>query len=558
MIGTIVDQYKIVERIASGGMGEVYKAIDLELERDVAIKCVRPELTELEEATKRFRAEARTLAKLSHLNIATVYRFFAEGDRLYLVMEYIDGKPFGEMITNQGSIPHQQAVNLVKDALQGLGYAHRHKIVHRDIKPGNLMLDQEDTVKVLDFGIAHLIGGTRLTRVGSAVGTPAYMSPEQVLGRDIDQRTDIYAIGVVLYEMLSGKLPYTANSDFELMRAHLEEVPRPLSELAKNDVPQALQNTVERALAKDTAERFQTAEEFADALDAAENNTAARTAIVPPPTLPPDTVTNDTAASTPSFFEQYKLPLLGGAAAVIVAVILLLGRGGETTGSASTVAGSDNPVEQTPNMAATLPAATDSTITTTEVNNSNRLVTSSQDQATSASGTPPPPAGSSSALAATPASPASSSVTTAPPTSAPAASNPVVATPSRSTPPPGKPPAAAKSQVKVAVVKVSVHEKQGTGRFSRDAGYNGAFRLSVPRDASRNWEISEVVEVYRDGELIREQTVVNEMRTPGTFRSKQRIQGLKTLEPGEYQVRLLFVSSEKVLGSHEWKLLVSG
>ena len=117
MIGTTVDHYKIVSRIASGGMGEVYKAIDLELDREVAIKCVRRALSELDEATKRFRAEARTLARLSHLNIATVYRFFAEGDRLFLVMEYIDGKPFGEMITNQGSIPHEQAVALVKDAL---------------------------------------------------------------------------------------------------------------------------------------------------------------------------------------------------------------------------------------------------------------------------------------------------------------------------------------------------------------------------------------------------------------------------------------------------------
>jgi len=556
MIGTIIDHYKIVERIAGGGMGEVYRAIDLELERDVAIKCVRPELSELEEATKRFRAEARTLAKLSHLHIATVYRFFADGDRLYLVMEYIDGKPFGEIITSQGSIPHQQAVNLVKDALQGLGYAHRNKIVHRDIKPGNLMVDQENTVKVLDFGIAHLIGGTRLTRVGSAVGTPAYMSPEQVLGRDIDQRTDIYAIGVVLYEMLSGKLPYTANSDFELMRAHLEEVPRPLAELAKNDVPQALQDTVERALAKDTEARFQTAEEFADALDAAENtvenNAAARTAIVPPPTPPQPhtTLVDQGAPAADSIFDRYRTGIIGGAAALVLFVLALMFWQG--TGSS---AGSDTPMAGT--VAAPATPGTAAAQVAGDAPGSGATI-----PAQSGSGSPPPAAGS--VVTPEPAPAAGAGSTASPP---PAAASSIAApgratpTPSRAAPSqaaPSKPPVAARPQARVAVVKISVHEKQGTGRFSRDAGYNGAFRLSVPTNASRNWEISEVAEVYRDGKLVREQTVISEIRTPGTFKSKQRIQGLKTLEPGEYEVRLLFVNNNQVLGSHNWKLLVAG
>lgn len=553
MIDTIVDQYKIVERIASGGMGEVYKAIDLELERDVAIKCVRPELSELEEATKRFRAEARTLAKLSHLNIATVYRFFAEGERLYLVMEYIDGKPFGEMITNQGSIPHQQAVNLVKDALQGLGYAHRHKIVHRDIKPGNLMVDQENTVKVLDFGIAHLIGGTRLTRVGSAVGTPAYMSPEQVLGRDIDPRTDIYAIGVVLYEMLSGKLPYTANSDFELMRAHLEEVPRPLSELSKNDVPRALQDTVERALAKDTDERFQTAEEFAVALDAAEGNGAARTAIVPPPTQP-QTVPVDRApppAPAHSVFDKYRAALVGGGAAVVVILLALLFWQKPGAGERSNA--------QQASSAAAATAASDVNPEASEAGDNQTVVAAAADQsgvpAATGSTTSAPP--TTAATQPPPAQPASATVPAGSGVNAaPTPADQTIAT--RSQPPSRPPPVAARPQARIAVVKISVHEKQGTGRFSRDAGYNGAFRLSIPKNASRNWEVSEVAEVYRDGELVREQTVINEMRTPGTFRSKQRIQGLKTLDPGEYEVRLLFISNEQVLGSHQWKLLVAG
>ena len=268
MIGTVVEHYKITSRIAAGGMGEVFRAVDLELDREVAIKCVRPELSELDEATQRFRTEARTLARLSHPNIATVHRFFAHEDRLFLVMEYIDGKPFGDMISGDNTLPFERSIKLIQDALKGLGYAHANDVVHRDIKPGNLMVDQQSTVKVLDFGIAHLVGGTRLTRVGSVVGTPAYMAPEQILGKEIDPRTDLYAIGVVLYEMLVGKLPYEGNTDFEIMRAHLESVPRPLQELSNSNVPDELQNTISRAMAKETGERFQTADEFVSALSA--------------------------------------------------------------------------------------------------------------------------------------------------------------------------------------------------------------------------------------------------------------------------------------------------
>jgi len=553
MIGTVVDQYKIVARIAAGGMGEVYRAVDLELERDVAIKCVRPEISELDEATKRFRAEARTLARLSHLNIATVYRFFAEGERLFLVMEFIDGKPFGDIILGMGSIPHDQAVRLVQDALKGLGYAHKNNIVHRDIKPGNLMVDSEDTVKVLDFGIAHLVGGTRLTRVGSVVGTPAYMAPEQILGKDIDQRTDLYSIGVVLYEMLSGKLPYAANSDFELMRAHLEDVPRPMSELSKNHVPMALQKTVERALSKDTAERFQTADEFVQALDNTEGD---RTVLLPASlasgaaaaTVPqPDAA----LASEPRNRTTTQALVLGGVAAMVLAVVAVFVLLQDQPGTPATQQAQDPPATNAPIGVGNNATQPDTPINTAQGDPTVQTVQSAPIAATTSTQPAAEPAPQSSPT----------TIPSEPPREIAPTSNPParpVQQAVRSAPPPASRPIAAKPPSRVVVVKISVHEKQGTGRFSRDAGYNGSFRLSVPVGADRNLDVSEFVEVYRDGELVREVTVAEEVRTPGTFKAKRRIPGLKTLDPGLYDVNLMFQHNGRTLGKHAWKLTVSG
>jgi serine/threonine-protein kinase len=557
MIGTIVDQYKIIERIAAGGMGEVYRAVDLELERDVAIKCVRPELSDLEEATKRFRAEARTLARLSHSNIATIYRFFAEGDRLFLVMEFIDGKPFGEMIVGQGFIPHDQAVGLVQEALTGLGYAHKNNIVHRDIKPGNLMVDAEGTVKVLDFGIAHLVGGTRLTRVGSVVGTPAYMAPEQILGKDIDQRTDLYSIGVVLYEMLSGKLPYAANSDFELMRAHLEEVPRPMSELSKNEVPAPLQETVERALAKDTTERFQSADEFVQALD---NATHDRTVARAPPIADSASAATVAATDIPVPPDAHERPpirtwALGGVAALLLAIVAAVNLMQEQPVAPANQPAPDVSIRGGPIAAdnqAELPNDASGAAPSPQASEqAPQLLATGTSAATSA------PAAQTSSTAPSIATPIDKPIEnpaqTAPVSSAPAQPRTV-----RSVPPPAPPRAVAKPQSRIVAVKVSVHERQGTGRLSRDAGYNGSFRLSVPTGAERNVNVVEVVKVYRDGELIREQTVAEEVRTPGTFKTKRRIDGLKTLEPGLYDVNLLFQQDGITLGRHAWKLTVKG
>ncbi len=263
-IGTEVEQYRITKQLGHGGMGDVYKARDLELDRDVAVKCMRPDLVQYDEITARFRTEARTLASVRHPNIATVHRFFEQDNTLFLVMEFIPGKPFDAMLT-ESVPPVEQTVAMVQQALNGLGHAHDHKVVHRDIKPANLILDDHGTVKVLDFGIAHIVGESTLTGTGMMLGTPGYMAPEQLLGEKVDRRTDLYAMGIVLYQMLTGKLPFVGNSQFEAQQAHFQERPKQL-ELLSGKVPPALHDAVLHAIAKDGSDRFQSAGEFSAAL----------------------------------------------------------------------------------------------------------------------------------------------------------------------------------------------------------------------------------------------------------------------------------------------------
>jgi serine/threonine-protein kinase len=559
-------------------MGEVYRAIDLELEREVAIKCVRPELNDLEDVTKRFRAEAVTLGRLSHPNIATVHRFFANEERLFLVMEFIDGHPFGEMIGAKDALPFERSIELIQDALKGLGYAHENNVVHRDIKPGNLMVDQQQTVKVLDFGIAHLIGGTRLTRVGSVVGTPAYMAPEQILGKDVDQRTDLYSIGIVLYEMLSGKLPYAASSDFELMRAHLEEVPRPLQELSQKNVPKRLQDTIGRALAKDTGERFQSASEFAEALT---DVTEDKTVFVPPPVAVgqvPNPADGSIAEMIKPVAQEIKRRLniqqmlFGAGTALLIAFALYAAFGPEQTEQPAQQANRPSVAEPATAIAAEESLPVDEVIAVTpSVEEAIAVVTPpillKQNQATPSE----PPASSFVEIQPAQSSPVQAlaePVQSTPITAKPAPAT-VIAQPepaplqtavvvSRNIAPAISIPVAvvSKPEVQLTVLKVDAHEKQGTGRFHRTAAYNGAFELSVPPDTSRNITLAEVVEVYRDGKLVRTQTITTQERTPGVFKSKHHIDGLKTLPPGDYDMRLLFVHQDRTIGSHEWSLRV--
>ncbi|MFL6289640.1 MAG: protein kinase domain-containing protein [Thermoanaerobaculia bacterium] len=253
--------YRIVEKVGEGGMGAVYRAVDLMLDRDVAIKAIRPELARDPEIAERFRSEARLLARVSHPAIATIYSFFQEGDDLFLAMEFVRGRSLSRMLENEGALPWDQAVRLLSSAMEGIEVAHRAGIIHRDLKPDNLMITEAGSVKVMDFGIARAAGSGHLTRTGLLVGTLRYMAPEQIQGEEVDHRADIYSLGAVLYQTITGRRPFEGPSDYAIIRAQIEEMPPPPSTVAAG-VPAWLDRAVLRALAKKPADRFQSVEEL--------------------------------------------------------------------------------------------------------------------------------------------------------------------------------------------------------------------------------------------------------------------------------------------------------
>ncbi|HUN84694.1 MAG TPA: serine/threonine-protein kinase [Terracidiphilus sp.] len=271
MIGQLVGQYRITEKLGEGGMGAVYKAIDTMIGREVAIKMLRPEIARNPDLVQRFRAEATTVARLNHSGIATLYNFTQEGEDFFMVMEYVPGRTLEEVERERGALPWQIAVPLFEKILDAIQPAHELGILHRDIKPANIMLTTWGAIKVLDFGIARLEGAARMTREGSMVGTIEYIAPERVKGKESDARSDIYSLGVVLFEMLSGRLPFQCDSEWELMRCHLQE-PLPSFRDIHVDVPQGIENLVRRSSAKSPDERFSSCDEFIEALRTASGN----------------------------------------------------------------------------------------------------------------------------------------------------------------------------------------------------------------------------------------------------------------------------------------------
>ncbi len=262
--GSRIAQYEILELLGAGAMGEVYKARDQRLGRIVALKFLPVELARDPSARRRFLHEAQAVAQLDHPNVATIYEVGeSEGGRVYLALAFYEGETLQRKLEG-GPLPLAETVSIARQVAKGLSAAHQRQIVHRDVKPANIVVLPDGTVKLLDFGLAKMIGATSLTRLGASPGTPAYKSPEQTRGEKVDPRSDLWAVGVVLYEMVTGQQPFRGEYEQAMIYAILNETPKPLGK----EFPPELIEVIDRALTKDPAARYATAEEFKEDLEA--------------------------------------------------------------------------------------------------------------------------------------------------------------------------------------------------------------------------------------------------------------------------------------------------
>lgn len=286
MVGTdtlLLDRYRLGARLAVGGMGTVFAATDQKLDRPVAIKVLADNLAHDESFVERFRREARAAAGLGHPNIASVYDYGEDNGCHFIVMELVEGRDLSQVLRTEGPLSPERTVAIVSQICAALGHAHAAGIIHRDVKPANVIVDDSDRVKVTDFGIARAAGDSKLTMTGSVLGTAHYISPEQANGAPLSQRSDLYSLGIVIYESLTGALPFTGSSPMSVAMRHLnDDMPGP-SELNPS-VPEPLDRVVEKATMKDPAARYVDAAEMGAALEASVGAPVAATTAVLEPT----------------------------------------------------------------------------------------------------------------------------------------------------------------------------------------------------------------------------------------------------------------------------------
>jgi tRNA A-37 threonylcarbamoyl transferase component Bud32 len=276
MIGTVLSgRYRLEAKLGSGGMSTVYLARDETLDRPVAVKAMHREMSEQEDQLERFRHEARAVAKLSHPNIVSVIDAGEDGGHPYIVFEYVEGETLKQRIAREGALDAQDALAYAIEIARGLSVAHARKMVHRDIKPQNVLIEGEGRAKLTDFGISRQLEAEGMTATGRVLGTTDYVSPEQAMGRPVDERSDIYSLGVVLYEMLLGKVPFAADSQVGVAMKHVNEE-LPDVQRRREDLSAAAALVVERATAKDPGRRYQDVDEMIDDLSAALEVEAAR------------------------------------------------------------------------------------------------------------------------------------------------------------------------------------------------------------------------------------------------------------------------------------------
>ncbi|HZE94519.1 MAG TPA: serine/threonine-protein kinase, partial [Gemmatimonadales bacterium] len=259
------EEYEIVDELGRGGMAIVFKAKEKQLDREVAIKVLPFSLAFDKEFVERFQREARTSAKLEHPNIIPIYRVGKSGRVIYFVMKFLRGKPLSTILAARGTLPPGEIRKILGEVSRALAYAHKKEIVHRDIKPDNIMFDEHGHAVVTDFGIAKAASGGKLTGTGMSIGTPHYMSPEQAKAQPLDGRSDIYSLGVVAYQCLTGSVPYDGEDSFSIGYKHImEEIPTPPLE---NPEKRSLFEVIRKMMAKTPAQRFQNADELVSVLE---------------------------------------------------------------------------------------------------------------------------------------------------------------------------------------------------------------------------------------------------------------------------------------------------
>ncbi len=266
------NRYQIIRKIGDGGMAFVYEAKDKLLNRTVAVKVLRPEFVDDEEFLKKFKREAEAVASLSHPNIVNVYDVGEDGKVHYIVMEYIDGQNLKDIIKNEGTLDEYTALDITKQIAMALSAAHKKGIVHRDIKPHNILISNEGRiVKVADFGIAKAVSNSTMTNIGSIIGSVHYFSPEQAKGNSVNATADLYSLGIVLYEMIIGRVPFRGDSPISIALQHINEDVEFTSE-EKINIPQSVRTIIKKLTEKSSENRYQSAEELIEDIDYVEKN----------------------------------------------------------------------------------------------------------------------------------------------------------------------------------------------------------------------------------------------------------------------------------------------
>lgn len=318
-------KYEIVDKLGEGGFGAVYLANNTRLKKRVALKVLHPQVASDEMLAAYFEREALALARLEHTHIVRVFDYDQIDGVSFIVMEYIDGTTLDRLLRDQRAFALDEIVSIFRQLLSALGYAHENGVIHRDIKPSNIMLTGSGEVKIADFGIAKVAGAAKLTRTGTGAGSLLYMSPEQIKGTNIDNRSDIYSVGVTLYQVVAGRTPFEADSDYEIMTGHLERAPLAPSQL-KGSISMDLEEVILKALEKKPEKRFQNAQEMSEALSriksgseitvVARDDRFAKTIAVPK---------HPKVAGTKT---RMLIPVLAAFAVIVVTVLWLLMRGG--------------------------------------------------------------------------------------------------------------------------------------------------------------------------------------------------------------------------------------